>query len=413
VISNKLLFLILSLVLVTACSGGNYYYGSSSSPTSSPSSTSTSSPSGNNSSSGNNVLTLTVNGSLCSAGSYPNKPCVSVTVCSPGTSTCQTISDILLDTGSYGLRIFKSLLTAVSLNQVIVGSGSLAECVQYADGASDWGPVQIASVVLGNEPAVQVPIQVIDSSFSTLPNICSNPDVNPSTAGFNGILGVGLFTEDCGPECAASANNGIYYVCSGSTCTSSIANLSSQVQNPVALLPQDNNGVLLQLPAVSLGGTASVNGSLVLGIGTKSNNYPSGVTMYSADSTFGEFTTVFNGLTFNQSFIDSGSNALYFPAPSNVLLGCTGQFSGFYCPSSTTNLSATNKSSTGSPSNTVSFEIGNASSFLSSSNNVFSDLGGSSTGYFDWGLPFFLGRTVYVGIEGKTSSLGTGPYWAY
>ena len=44
--------------------------------------------------------------------SYPNKPCVSVTVCSPGTSTCQTISDILLDTGSTGLRIFKSLLTA-------------------------------------------------------------------------------------------------------------------------------------------------------------------------------------------------------------------------------------------------------------------------------------------------------------
>jgi hypothetical protein len=55
----------------------------------------------------NNVIPITVNGSLCSANSYLNKPCVSVTVCTPGTSTCQTISDILLDTGSYGLRIFK------------------------------------------------------------------------------------------------------------------------------------------------------------------------------------------------------------------------------------------------------------------------------------------------------------------
>src|SRR5689334_2706925 len=42
---------------------------------------------------GANVLALSVNGSQCSANSYPNKPCVSVTVCTPGTSTCQTIND--------------------------------------------------------------------------------------------------------------------------------------------------------------------------------------------------------------------------------------------------------------------------------------------------------------------------------
>ena len=373
----------------------------------------------NSAPSGNNVLTLTVNGSNCSAGSYQNKPCVSVTVCSPGTSNCQIVNDILLDTGSSGLRIFKSLLTAVTLNQVPSGLGSLAECIQYLDGTSDWGPVQTADVILGNEPAVPVPIQVIDSTFGTVPSSCGIPDTD-LTKKFNGILGVSLFAEDCGSTCTTNANVGMYYVCTGATCTRTTAPLLNQVQNPVALLPVDNNGVILELPSISLGGTPSVTGSLVLGIGTQANNTPSGVTTYPASS-FGEFTTVFNGSTYTHSFIDSGSNALYFPAPSTVLQVCNSPYTDWYCPSSTTSLTATTTGFTGSPSNTVSFEIGNAISLfntLNSGNRVFSELGGSVTGppqslFFDWGLPFFLGRTVCVGIEKKTSILGTGPYWAY
>ena len=362
---------------------------------------------------GSNVLALTVNGSTCS-NSYPNKPCVSVTVCTPSTATCQTINDILLDTGSYGLRIFKSLLT-VSLNQVTIGSGSLAECVQYADGSADWGPVQKADVVLGNEQAVTVPIQVIDSTFGTVPHICGTPDTSPATTGFNGILGVGLHAEDCGSSCVTTAIPGTYYVCSGSTCTASKADLLSQVQNPVALLSIDNNGVIVQLPSIALGGTPSVSGSLILGIDTQPNNSSSGVTMYPASS-LAVFTTVFNSNTYSQSFIDSGSNGLFFNAASiSSLPTCAnGIAQGWFCPSSTQSLSATNKGFGGSPSGTVSFQIGNSSSLFNSSNNVFIELGAPMSGTsFDWGLPFFLGRSVYVGIEGKTSSLGTGPYWAY
>ncbi len=56
-------------------------------------------------------MTLTVNGSTCSAAFnaiYPNKPCVSVTICDSGGGNCQSIDDILLDTGDDGLRIFQS-----------------------------------------------------------------------------------------------------------------------------------------------------------------------------------------------------------------------------------------------------------------------------------------------------------------
>ena len=361
----------------------------------------------------NNVIPITVNGSLCSANSYFNKPCVSVTVCTPGTSTCQTINDILLDTGSYGLRIFKQAL-AVSLLQVTSASGSIAECIQFGDGSSMWGSVQTASIILANEPAVQVSIQVVDSTFGTSSAGCSNADPTPAAAGFNGILGVGLFTHDCGTTCASSANNGLYYACNRASCSGTTVPLSSQVQNPAALLPRDNNGVLVQFPSVPLGGTSAVNGSLILGIDTQSNNVPTSVTAYSANATTGEFTTQFSGRTYN-SFIDSGSNGLFFtPSSRSPLPSCPFPDTEWFCPASTLSLSATNTGASGSPSGAVPFQIGNlvdltANSFI----RVFAEIGGTFRSNFDWGLPFFFGRNVFIGYGGSTSSLGNGPYWAY
>ncbi len=363
----------------------------------------------------NNVLPVTVNGSLCTpatSSNYPNKACVSVTVCSHGTSTCQTIPDILLDTGSYGLRVFGSVLN-VPLNQVAAPDGKLlAECVLYGDGSSDWGPVQLADVVLGGETAANVPIQVIDQLFATPPSACDGPlaDKSPTQtpgAGFNGILGVGLFVHDCGPTCANSVGNGMYYSCSGSTsglssCSTSTAPLTSQVQNPVSLLPVDNNGVILSLPSVDAAGVASASGSLVLGIGTQSNNQPWAVATYGADGN-ADFITVFNGTTYTNAFIDSGSNGFYFPS---AIQNCA----GWYCPSSLQNLIATTRGASGTPSADVSFTIANVSA---SANSVFNDLGAYSAGVFDWGLPFFFGRDVYFGIGGTSSPVGTGPYWAY
>ncbi|MEJ2683851.1 MAG: DUF3443 domain-containing protein [Candidatus Sulfobium sp.] len=394
--STRPFLVFLILVLAAGCGGGSG--GGSSSGTS-------------GSSNADNIVSITVNGSLCSGGSYPNKPCVSLKVCAPGASSCQTVNDILLDTGSYGLRIFKQALN-VSLEQVTGGSGSLAECIQYADGSSDWGPVQTAGVILGNEPAVQVPIQVIDSTFGTAPRGCQNADKSPADAGFNGILGVGFFVQDCGSVCASNADNGIYYVCSGSTCSGTEVTLSSQVQNPAALLPQDNNGVIVQLPGIPANGSASVTGDLVLGIGTRSNNAPSDVSTYGADQ-FGNIVTNFNGVSYI-SFIDTGTNGLFFPSPSaSQLPDCPFPDSDWFCPQSTVSLSATTQGASGSPGGVVPFEIGNFDSLISSSNHIFDNIGGNQRGEFAWGLPFFLGRTVYIGMEGKSSSLGSGPFWAY
>jgi uncharacterized protein DUF3443 len=257
-----------------------------------------------------------------------------------------------------------------------------------------------------------VPIQVADAAFGTAPLACGNADKTPADAGLNGILGVGLFAQDCGAGCANRINNGIYYACSGASCKGTTVALASQVQNPVGLLPQDNNGVVVQLPSVPPGGSPSVNGSLVLGIGTQANNTPSAAATYAADLN-GDFRTTLNGITYS-SFIDSGSNGLFFSPPSASLMpDCTAPNAVWFCPPATTSFSPTNKGATGTTSGTVSFQIGNFVSLTGSSNNVFSEIGGHSTGGFDWGVPFYFGREVYMGIEGKSSSLGSGPYCAY
>ena len=154
-----------------------------------------------------------------------------------------------------------------------------------------------------------------------------------------------------------------------------------------------------------------MNGQVVLGIGTRSNNTPSGVTVYPASAT-GDFTTVFNGVTYT-SFIDSGSNGFFINAPPSLLPVCSAPNDSWFCPPATVSLTATNTGATGSPSGQVPFQISNATALFSTSNKVFADLGGPSPGGFDWGMPFFYGRNVIIGIEGKSSSLGSGPYWAY
>ena len=268
-------------------------------------------------------------------------------------------------------------------------------------------------VVLGGEAGVTVPIQVINSGFGTssLPPVCSSAETGPSQAGINGILGVGLMAQDCGTQCANhSGNSGynMYYSCKGGTCSPVIAPLGQQVTNPVSALPMDNNGVILNLPAVPPGGSGSVSGSLILGIDTEANNSSAGFTKYQANAN-AFFSTSFGGKTLTQSFIDSGSNGYFLPNPGWNECG------GFYCTGEYTANTATLRGASGPGSDAVCFSIGDANTLFSTGNTALSDIGADIgfSGSFDWGLPFFYGRAVFVGIENTQSNLGVGPYWAF
>ncbi len=364
---------------------------------------------------GPNVLAVSVSGAGCRPGAYLNEPCVSATVCVPGTSSCQTVDGLLLDTGSTGLRVFKQALP-LSLPAIASGGGSLAECVAYLDGSAQWGPVLRADVVLGGEPAVNVPVQIVDSTYAGAPSPCANAQTDPASAGFNGILGVAPFTQDCGADCAGNAGNGWYFSCAGGTCSGATADAGSQLTNPVAALPGDNNGLSVRLPAVPIAGAGSATGGIVLGIGTRTNNVPPAAALGYPVDLAGLLSTSLAGASY-PSFLDTGSNAYFFPtAPDPRLASCPSPNQVWFCPAAPVSLTATNTGATGAPSGPVPFTITSLDQ-LARSVNVSATIGGKSPGSgtaaVDWGLPFFLGRDVYVVIEGRHSPLGAGPLVGY
>lgn len=355
---------------------------------------------------GANVLPVTIGGSsLCTQ--YVNQPCVTVTICLPGTAQCQTISDILIDTGSVGLRVFRSVLSLDLSSQIARDpqGNQIGECVIFGTGA-DWGPVATAGIILGQQPPVVVPIQLIDASFagqSPAFNPCREPvDDTPINTGLNGILGIDAFISDEGA--------GVYFSCTPQAC-SFLAQPPGFVQNPIAMLPVDNNGYVVTFPSVGSGGSATVTGAVIMGVSTQANNSPAGVSVLARDPRTGLMTTLYKG-TLYPAFLDTGSTFLFIP--DNTIPVCR-RIDGAFCPSSSLNLSGTNVG-LNQLSTVVNFEVANAENLEATGNSAFNNLAGPSTaisGTFDWGLPFFLGRTVYTGIAGRNSVLGIGPYWAY
>jgi hypothetical protein len=368
------------------------------------------------SSSASNVAPVIVNGGPPGAQSV-DVPFISVTICIPGTTTCQTIDGISVDTGSSGLRIISSVLSSdIVLPQATATTGSsLAECEQFDDGYT-WGSVRYADVQVAGEAAKRIPLQIIgDPAFTSIPGDCSSSGPGENTVadfGGNGLIGINQLIPDCGEYCSDAANpgTGAYYSCSGSTCTAVAVAVADQVSNPIASFATDNNGAVLTFPTIAAGGAPTLSGQLIFGIGTQSNNGLGSATVQTLDDE-GNFTTIFNGQTLNESFIDSGTNALSFNDDS--ITQCTGNFAGFYCPTSTVSLTAQNKGINGVMT-TVSFSVANTQTLFDTSDTAFADLGGTgSQGSFDWGLPFFIGRSVFVGLDGASTPGGNGPYVAY
>lgn len=432
---------------LAACGGGgggtSAISGGTSTPTPTPSPTPTPTPTPTA-----NTATVTLDAGPAAlntgTGAYTafNEPYVSVTICAPGsTSNCQTIDHVILDTGSVGLRIIKPVINASLLaalpTETDTSSNAVGECYQYVNSYA-FGSVRTADFSIAGEKVANMPFQAIGDSgiFATVPSSCSSGGGTAIQTvqdfGANGIIGVGTTTTDCGSYCTVSggSSGAIYYDCPSGGCGSIIARAANvaapfqQLPNPVAAFASDNNGTIISLPAVAQPGATSLTGTVTFGIGTQADNSLAAanilpLTSSSSGLGAGFLTATYKGKDLTQSFLDSGSNDYYFI--DTGLTPCTdASLIAFYCPAMPTPLSPLLTATNGTTASGA-FELYSPLN-VSGTSTVAPGLGVNPTlvkpplpfaNSFDFGVPFFFGRTVYTAIEGRPAGSVGGPYVAF
>ena len=373
-----------------------------------------------------NTMPLIVDSGPMAGGTAVNHAYVSVKVCAAGSAQCASIDHVLLDTGSWGLRLVRSVLTAksVALTPETDAKGlNIEECVKFRGGQT-WGPVSLADVTLAGELASRVPVQVMDDTAAGAPppmTCGANGTLLNDVAGFNanGLLGIGVFAQDCGLACAnAMTPLPIYYGCTAAgVCTAENVAIPLQVTNPVAMFAADNNGIIVNLPHLqNANGDASVQGELIFGIATQADNAlpAAGLTVLGADGN-GDFTATYNGATkVLPARIDSGTEANKFDDKSIAV--CTSAlWVGYYCPAAAPQSVFADVAGVGvnNGTGTVKFAIADPNSFAANATAFIDLAGGGGSANFTFGMPFFYGRKVYVGIDQRQAGAYTGPYYAY
>jgi hypothetical protein len=402
-----------------------------------------------------------------------------VTVCVPGglrsdPRQCTTIDHVLVDTGSVGLRVLASKVTSLNLPPITVSASvNVWQCFPFVIGGL-WGSIAGADVWLGQQvTAAPVAVQVIDDLSALAPTAdCktvtdstpqqSNILATAGQLGANGILGIGSTTLDCGFYCdqgtyhvSASdppGSSALYYACPVGATDSRSCNLTPispalQVFNPVAKLPAPyNNGVLLKMPAIPANnpGAQTAKGELILGIDV--NNLPPNRVDLGTDTSrisYLSIKTLYKGQTFENSYLDTGTNGMFFHDASITACDLTQAatltvLSYWYCPATTlTGLTAilsdgdrmppanpTDPVRPPNPPVAVAFQIANYARLSLTNNTAFSDLAGAvnasgpantyvaDTQTFAWGLPFFYGKQVYMSIWQQPGS-PDGPWYAW
>jgi hypothetical protein len=159
--------------------------------------------------------------------------------------------------------------------------------------------------------------------------------------------------------------------------------------------------------ATDPGGQATASGTLTFGVGTQTDNALGSATIYATDA-YGDIQSTYQNVAY-PAFFDTGSTAIYFLDFATLGIPDCADIPGLYCPASPVNYTVTNQGTNSTTGQQVQFTIANADTLFNANPTfaAFSELGGDngsggSSDSVDFGMPFFYGRTVFVGIEGAT-----------
>ncbi len=327
-----------------------------------------------------------------------NRMVVSVTVCAPGTERCATVDDVMVDTGSIGLRL-EAAAVPLSLNLPAFfgpNDAPLAECLHFVHDAA-WGPLHRADLHIGGLTATDLPIQIISDDDGPQPVECPVSKVRPTS---NGTLGVGPWLLDCQGDCEQDERHpGVFVGGEGkwSPVRGAVAR-KYRLPNPAAAFPDHGNGVAFHLPMPPRDGAVQVVGTLTFGLDEVAIEPFDATRIVSLDHQ-GRFTTRFGGKDYPESYIDSGTETTLLP--SGDIPPCEGMPWAF-CADPERVLSATMVGQ-GGTSLDVQFRVGDYRAAIDRHVGAwdgFAEASGSPDS-FVWGAPTFLGRRTVVIFDGK------------
>lgn len=354
-----------------------------------------------------NEMPLVIKGLKTPTAHAFNRMTTSITLCAPGSRRCVSIDNIMVDTGSVGLRLQGRALAGFMLPAEQDGGHDVAECFSFVGHSNIWGKVRLADVHLGGLVASSLPVQVSDGALARPADAsCPNYDNDPAS---NGTLGIGRGSME---------RIGILYTCEAGSCTKLPAGGvpdTLRIPNPVSRLPKDNNGEVFVFPPATHAVSREVHGKLYLGVNTAANNMlDRRVTILPLDAR-GYFTTRFHGRNYPQSYIDSGTQTISFLDPK--LSKCSNTPFD-YCTTNAVNVFGAMVQPTDKTSSMLSlFRIMQQPGIPGLLHDVYDDIVsvGGTPGQFVWGLPFFVEKRVYLVQEGRTPNgfLQTGPFYGF